>query len=99
MSDGMCAHFDHLIKTHLQRIVLYLEVASCFCLLLSEAFSGPSNIQFTGQTTDSLRFRWNPAGGPVSGYVIQYVPLSGLGQPINAELHQVRPSVKGCVDV
>ncbi|KAM7422509.1 hypothetical protein PAMA_010518 [Pampus argenteus] len=53
-----------------------------------EAYSGPSNIQFTGQTSDSLRFRWSPAGGPVSGYVVQYVPLSGLGQPITAELRQ-----------
>ncbi|KAK5612077.1 hypothetical protein CRENBAI_000744 [Crenichthys baileyi] len=53
-----------------------------------EAFSGPSNLQFTGQTTDSLRFRWSPAGGPVSGYAIQYVPLSGLGQPIIAKLRQ-----------
>ncbi|XP_039971818.1 collagen alpha-1(VII) chain isoform X2 [Xiphias gladius] len=53
-----------------------------------EAFSGPSNVQFTGQTSDSLRFRWSPAGGPVSGYVVQYVPLSGLGQPITAELRQ-----------
>ncbi|XP_059186339.1 collagen alpha-1(VII) chain [Centropristis striata] len=53
-----------------------------------EAFSGPSNIQFTGQTADSLRLRWSAAGGPVSGYVVQYVPLSGLGQPITAELRQ-----------
>ncbi|KAM6927203.1 uncharacterized protein col7a1 [Xenentodon cancila] len=53
-----------------------------------EAFSGPSNIQFTSQTTDSLRFRWSPAGGPVTGYAVQYVPLSGLGQPITAELRQ-----------
>ncbi|KAG8007853.1 Collagen alpha-1(VII) chain [Nibea albiflora] len=53
-----------------------------------EAFSGPSNIQFTGQTSDTLRFRWSPAGGPVSGYVVQYVPLSGLGQPITSEMRQ-----------
>ncbi|KAM9408211.1 uncharacterized protein col7a1 [Pholidichthys leucotaenia] len=53
-----------------------------------EAFSGPSNIQFTSQMSDSLRFSWSPAAGPVSGYVVQYVPLSGLGQPITAELHQ-----------
>ncbi|XP_074490386.1 uncharacterized protein col7a1 [Sebastes fasciatus] len=53
-----------------------------------EAFSGPSNIQFTGQTTDTLRFRWSAAGGPLTGYVVQYVPLSGLGQPITAELRQ-----------
>lgn len=66
---------------------------------LTEAFSGPSNIQFTGQTSDSLRFRWSSAGGPVSGYVVQYVPLSGLGQPITAELQQVSPCVERyCVD-
>lgn len=57
--------------------------------LLPEAFSGPSNLQFTAQTSDSLRFRWIAAGGPVSGYVVQYTPLSGLGQPITAELRQV----------
>ena len=62
----------------------------------SEAFSGPTNIQFTGQTSDSLRFRWSQAGGPVSGYVVQYVPLSGLGQPITAELRQVSPGVGEC---
>uniref|UniRef100_A0AAV2M423 Collagen alpha-1(VII) chain-like n=1 Tax=Knipowitschia caucasica TaxID=637954 RepID=A0AAV2M423_KNICA len=53
-----------------------------------EAFSGPSNLQFTGQTADSLRFRWTAASGPVSGYLIQFAPLSGLGQPINTELRQ-----------
>ena len=57
--------------------------------LSTEAFSGPSNIQFVGQTSDSLRFRWSPAGWPVSGYVVQYTPLSGLGQPITADLRQV----------
>lgn len=63
--------------------------------LLSEAFSGPSNLQFTGQTSDSLRFRWSQAGGPVNGYVVQYVPLSGLGQPITAELRQVSLTAAG----
>ncbi|XP_052382899.1 collagen alpha-1(VII) chain isoform X4 [Oncorhynchus keta] len=53
-----------------------------------DAFSGPSNLQFSSQTSDSLRFRWTPAGGPVTGYVVQYTPLSGLGQPITAELRQ-----------
>lgn len=61
----------------------------------SEAFSGPSNLQFTGQTSDSLRFRWNAAGGPLSGYVVQYVPLSGLGQPLTSELRQVGLRVSG----
>ncbi|XP_016371384.1 collagen alpha-1(VII) chain [Sinocyclocheilus rhinocerous] len=53
-----------------------------------EAYSGPSDLQFSGETTNSLRFRWTSAGGPVSGYVVQYRPLSGLGQPITAELRQ-----------
>lgn len=60
-----------------------------FCF--SEAFSGPSNLQFSGQTSDSLSFGWSEAGGPVNAYVVQYVPLSGLGQPITAELRQVSP--------
>ncbi|XP_051562763.1 collagen alpha-1(VII) chain-like isoform X2 [Myxocyprinus asiaticus] len=53
-----------------------------------EAFSGPSDLLFSSETTDSLRFRWTSAGGPVSGYVVQYRPLTGLGQPITAELRQ-----------
>ncbi|KAM6980736.1 uncharacterized protein col7a1 [Aplochiton taeniatus] len=53
-----------------------------------EALSGPSNLQFTGQNSDWLRFRWNSAGGPVSGYTVQYTPLSGLGQPITSEMRQ-----------
>ena len=65
------------------------DVVLVVVTLSPEAFSGPSNIQFVGQTSDSLRFRWSPAGGPVSGYVVQYTPLSGLGQPITADLRQV----------
>lgn len=35
----------------------------------------------------------------MSGYVVQYVPLSGLGQPITAELRQASPAVeRHCVD-
>lgn len=60
-----------------------------FCF--PEAFSGPSNLQFSDQTSDSLSFGWSEAGGPVNTYVVQYVPLSGLGQPITAELRQVSP--------
>lgn len=62
-----------------------------FCF--SEAFSGPSNLHFSGQTSDSLSFGWSDAGGPVNAYVVQYVPLSGLGQPITAELRQVSPRI------
>uniref|UniRef100_A0A672SQM2 Collagen, type VII, alpha 1 n=1 Tax=Sinocyclocheilus grahami TaxID=75366 RepID=A0A672SQM2_SINGR len=45
-------------------------------------------VLLTCETTNSLRFRWTSAGGPVSGYVVQYRPLSGLGQAITAELRQ-----------
>lgn len=62
--------------------------------LFLEVFVGPSNLQFIGQTSDSLRFRWSPAGGPVSAYVIQHVPLTGLGQPVIAEMRQVSSGVR-----
>ncbi|XP_063072315.1 collagen alpha-1(VII) chain [Engraulis encrasicolus] len=54
-----------------------------------EAAQGPSNLQFTTSTIDSLSFRWSPANGQVTGYLIQYTPISGLGQPVTAELRQV----------
>ncbi|KPP59426.1 collagen alpha-1(VII) chain-like, partial [Scleropages formosus] len=53
-----------------------------------ETFSGPANLQFSGETFDTLRFRWMAAGGPVNGYIVQYTPLSALGQPIVTELRQ-----------
>uniref|UniRef100_A0A8C1G944 Collagen, type VII, alpha 1 n=1 Tax=Cyprinus carpio TaxID=7962 RepID=A0A8C1G944_CYPCA len=65
-----------------------LKSLICVTVSPSEAYSGPSDLQFSGETTNSLRFRWTSAGGPVSGYVVQYRPLSGLGQPITAELRQ-----------
>lgn len=36
-----------------------------------------------------LRIHWTAAGGPVTGYKVQYVPLTGLGQPITAERQEV----------
>ena len=57
---------------------------------LSDAFSGPTNLQVSDETTDSVRFQWTAAKGPVTGYVIQYTPLSGLGQPVTGGLRQVR---------
>uniref|UniRef100_A0A3B4CGT1 Collagen, type VII, alpha 1 n=1 Tax=Pygocentrus nattereri TaxID=42514 RepID=A0A3B4CGT1_PYGNA len=53
-----------------------------------DAFSGPTSLQVSDETTDSVRFRWTAARGPVTGYVIQYTPLSGLGQPVTGELRQ-----------
>lgn len=82
-------------------VMVGLKKSQLFCLsqafiefllfCFAEAFSGPSNLQFSGQTSESLSFLWSVAGGPVSAYVVQYVPLSGLGQPITAELRQVSP--------
>ncbi|XP_070587488.1 collagen alpha-1(VII) chain-like, partial [Erythrolamprus reginae] len=48
-----------------------------------------SNLAFVEQGTDMLRIRWTAAGGPVIGYKIQYVPLTGLGQQIMSERQEV----------
>lgn len=66
-----------------------LVFATCTTLCLSEALQGPSTLQFTDSTIDSLRFQWSPAGGQVTGYLIQYTPISGLGQPVAAERREV----------
>uniref|UniRef100_A0A8C0GBP7 Collagen alpha-1(VII) chain n=1 Tax=Chelonoidis abingdonii TaxID=106734 RepID=A0A8C0GBP7_CHEAB len=50
---------------------------------------GPSNLVFVEQTVDMLRIRWTAAGGPVTGYKVQYVPLTGLGQQVTAEMQEV----------
>lgn len=40
-----------------------------------------------------LRIQWTAAGGPVTGYIVQYVPLTGLGQQIIAERQEVSTSL------
>ncbi|KAL8212551.1 UNVERIFIED_CONTAM: hypothetical protein K2H54_050547 [Gekko kuhli] len=55
----------------------------------TQTYSGPANLVFVDQGTDMLRIRWTAAGGPVTGYKVQYVPLTGLGQPITAERQEV----------
>lgn len=84
-------HYKHPLSIFISLSLSYLSstLPLSFSLFFADAFSGPSNLQFSSQTSDSLRFRWTPAGGPVTGYVVQYTPLSGLGQPITAELRQV----------
>lgn len=81
---------DGMFKKGLSYVVccLGLSLKPAFCF--PEAFSGPSTLQFSGQTSDSLSFRWSEPRGPVISYLVQYVPLSGLGQPISAELRKVR---------
>lgn len=76
-------------KHHSQSSYSHSPVDAISPLCLAEAFSGPSNLQFLVETFDSLKFRWTAALGPVNGYVVQYVPLSGLGQPITSEFQQV----------
>ncbi|XP_078241389.1 collagen alpha-1(VII) chain isoform X4 [Pogona vitticeps] len=55
----------------------------------TQAYTGPSNLVFLEQGTSTLRIRWTAAGGPVTGYIVQYVPLTGLGQQIIAERQEV----------
>lgn len=56
-------------------------------------YSGPSSLVFVEQTVNMLRIRWTAAGGPVTGYKVQYVPLTGLGQQVTAEMQEVRASL------
>ena len=51
--------------------------------------AGPSNLEILERGLDQLRIRWTAASGPVTGYRVQRVPLTGLGQPIVAERQEV----------
>lgn len=51
--------------------------------------TGPSNLEIPERGLDHLRVRWRAASGPITGYRVQYVPLTGLGQPIMAERQEV----------
>ncbi|KAI5615015.1 collagen alpha-1(VII) chain isoform X4, partial [Silurus asotus] len=53
-----------------------------------DVFSGPTDLKVAEVTFNSIRFEWTAAGGPVNNYLVQYTPLSGLGQPLTAELRQ-----------
>lgn len=41
-------------------------------------------------SSQSLRVQWTAASGPVSGYQVQYTPLTGLGQPVPSERREVK---------
>lgn len=43
-------------------------------------------------SSQSLRVQWTAASGPVSGYQVQYTPLTGLGQPLASERREVKMS-------
>ncbi|XP_043934380.1 collagen alpha-1(VII) chain-like, partial [Protopterus annectens] len=55
----------------------------------TETYTGPSNLVFVEETSESLRVRWTAAGGPVTGYRVQYVPLTELGQQITSQLREI----------
>lgn len=57
--------------------------------------TGPSNLEVLERGLDQLRIRWMAASGPVTGYRVQRVPLTGLGQPVVAERQEV--SVPTCL--
>lgn len=40
-------------------------------------------------SSQSLRVQWTAASGPVTGYKVQYTPLTGLGQPLPSERQEV----------
>lgn len=50
---------------------------------------GPSNLEILERGLNQLQIRWTAASGPVTGYRVQRVPLTGLGQPIVAERQEV----------
>ncbi|XP_025931268.1 collagen alpha-1(VII) chain [Apteryx rowi] len=51
--------------------------------------AGPTDLEFVERGPDLLRIRWTAASGPVTGYTVQHVPLTGLGQPLTAERQEV----------
>ncbi|KAK1332718.1 hypothetical protein QTO34_007401 [Cnephaeus nilssonii] len=51
--------------------------------------SGPRDLVLSEPSSRSLRVQWTAASGPVSGYQVQYTPLTGLGQPLASERREV----------
>ncbi|XP_078518525.1 collagen alpha-1(VII) chain [Lissotriton helveticus] len=52
-------------------------------------YKGPTNLVISEPTTESLRIRWTAASGPLTGYKVQYVPLTAVGQQITAERQEL----------
>ncbi|XP_036733462.2 collagen alpha-1(VII) chain isoform X1 [Manis pentadactyla] len=44
--------------------------------------SGPRDLVLSEPGSQSLRAQWTAASGPVTGYRVQYTPLTALGQPL-----------------
>ncbi|XP_074201028.1 collagen alpha-1(VII) chain isoform X1 [Camelus bactrianus] len=54
--------------------------------------SGPRDLVLSEPGSQSLRVQWTAASGPVTGYKVQYAPLTGLGQPVSSERREVSVS-------
>ncbi|XP_006893082.1 PREDICTED: collagen alpha-1(VII) chain [Elephantulus edwardii] len=51
--------------------------------------SGPRDLVLSEVGSQSLHVQWTAASGPVTGYKVQYTPLTGLGQPLASEMREV----------
>ncbi|KAJ8791924.1 hypothetical protein J1605_004149 [Eschrichtius robustus] len=54
-----------------------------------DSTSGPRDLVLSEPGSQSLRVQWTAASGPVTGYKVQYTPLTGLGQPLSSERREV----------
>nr|XP_044992194.1 collagen alpha-1(VII) chain [Jaculus jaculus] len=54
-----------------------------------DSTSGPRDLVLSEPGSQSLRVQWTAASGPVTGYKVQYTPLTGLGQPLPSERREV----------
>ncbi|KAF4799411.1 hypothetical protein TURU_054803 [Turdus rufiventris] len=78
---------DTLVPLMTRRVCT--SVGGTLRLLDGPSHAGPSNLEIPEEGLDHLRIRWRAASGPITGYRVQYVPLTGLGQPIMAERQEV----------
>ncbi|XP_072508131.1 collagen alpha-1(VII) chain isoform X2 [Notamacropus eugenii] len=51
--------------------------------------SGPRDLVLSQASSESLLAEWTAASGPVVSYKVQYVPLTGLGQPMPDQRQEV----------
>ncbi|NWV63250.1 CO7A1 protein, partial [Malurus elegans] len=78
---------DTLVPLMTRRVCT--SVGGTLRLLDGPSHTGPSNLEIPERGFDHLQIRWRAASGPITGYRVQYVPLTGLGQPIMAERQEV----------
>ncbi|NWX28551.1 CO7A1 protein, partial [Notiomystis cincta] len=74
---------DTLVPLMTRRVCT--SVGGTLRLLDGPSHTGPSNLEILERGFDHLRIRWRAASGPITDYRVQYVPLTGLGQPVVAE--------------